>query len=223
MEGYNNVLQPAFEDVFRKDYLLKGRWKEDFFRNNNPITLELGCGKGEYTVAMARSFPERNFLGVDIKGARMWKGAKEAHNDKLHNVGFIRTRIELIESFFSKGEISEIWITFPDPQIKKRRNKKRLTASRFLNTYNNFLVNDGLVHLKTDSIELYSYTNRLLLYNNIIPEFATDNLYSGSIENELLNIKTHYELLFLKEGKNITYTRFKPGNRELKELPEDGK
>jgi tRNA (guanine-N7-)-methyltransferase len=172
---------------------------------------------------MARSFPERNFLGVDIKGARMWKGAKEAHNDKLHNVGFIRTRIELIESFFSKGEISEIWITFPDPQIKKRRNKKRLTASRFLNTYNNFLVKDGLVHLKTDSIELYSYTNRLLLYNNIIPEFATDNLYSGSIENELLNIKTHYELLFLKEGKNITYTRFKPGNRELKELPEDGK
>lgn len=223
MEGYNNVLQPAFEDVFRKDYLLKGKWKEDFFMNNNPITLELGCGKGEYTVAMARSFPERNFLGVDIKGARMWKGAKEAHNDKLHNVGFIRTRIELIESFFSKGEISEIWITFPDPQIKKRRNKKRLTASRFLNTYNNFLVKDGLVHLKTDSIELYSYTNRLLLYNNIIPEFATDNLYSGSIENELLNIKTHYELLFLKEGKNITYTRFKPGNRELKELPEDGK
>lgn len=223
MEGYNNVLQPAFEDVFRKDYQLKGKWKEDFFKNNNPITLELGCGKGEYTVAMARSFPERNFLGVDIKGARMWKGAKEAHNDKLHNVGFIRTRIELIESFFSKGEISEIWITFPDPQIKKRRNKKRLTASRFLNTYNNFLVKDGLVHLKTDSIELYSYTNRLLLYNNIIPEFATDNLYSGSIENELLNIKTHYELLFLKEGKNITYTRFKPGNRELKELPEDGK
>ena len=221
MENYNNVIQPAFEDVFRKDFTLKGKWKEDFFRNNNPITLELGCGKGEYTVAMARSFPGKNFLGIDIKGARMWAGAKEAWQDKLINVGFLRTRIELIESFFSMNEIDEIWITFPDPQIKKRRNKKRLTGSRFLNSYNNFLVKDGIIHLKTDSMELYDYTNKLLTYNNIKPDITTDNLYSGEVDSELLKIKTHYEMLFLKEGKNITYTRFRLGGKKLKELPND--
>lgn len=221
MESYNNVIQPAFEDVFRKDFTLKGRWKKDFFKNNNPITLELGCGKGEYTVSMARNYPEKNFLGIDIKGARMWVGAKEAWQDKLINVGFLRTRIELIESFFSTNEINEIWITFPDPQIKKRRNKKRLSGSRFLNSYGKFLVKDGMIHLKTDSMELYDYTNKLLAYNNIKPNISTDNLYSGEVDSELLKIKTHYEMLFLKEGKNITYTSFRLGAKELKELPDD--
>ena len=173
-----------------------------------PIVLELGCGKGEYTIGMAQKFPDLNFLGIDIKGARIWKGAKEAEEKGLKNVGFLRTRIELIESFFTCDEISEIWITFPDPQIKKRRHKKRLSGSRFLNSYKKFLNIDGWVHLKTDSTELYKYTNELLQLNNIKPEISTDNLYSGEIESEILSIQTHYEKLFLNEGKNITYTKF---------------
>jgi len=222
MENYSHVVQPAFEEVFRTDYSLKGKWKNEFFKNSNPIVLELGCGKGEYTIAMAQHYPQHNFLGIDIKGARIWKGAKEAYEKELKNVGFLRTRIELIDSFFAENEISEIWITFPDPQIKKRRNKKRLSGSRFLNTYADFLVKDGLIHLKTDSVELYEYTNALLNFNNIEPEISTPNLYKGEIDNEFLNIRTHYEQLFLNEGKSITYTRFtlKEG-KKLIELPED--
>lgn len=209
MDGYKHVIQPLFEDVFRKDYLLKGRWNSNFFKNSNPIILELGCGKGEYTTGLARSFPEKNFLGIDIKGARMWKGAKTAFEENLKNVGFLRTRIELIESFFSINEIDEIWITFPDPQIRKRRNKKRLTGARFLNHYRTFLKEDGLIHLKTDSRELYNYTNKLLKHNNLEVITSTSDLYSGNYENDLLSIRTFYEQLFLNDGKKITYTCFK--------------
>jgi len=220
MMEFGNVVQPSFEEVFRKDYHLKGLWKEHFFKNNKPITLELGCGKGEYTIAMAKLFPDKNFLGIDIKGARIWKGAKEAHNNNISNAGFLRTRIELIESFFAPDEINEIWITFPDPQIKKRRNKKRLTGARFLNYYRKFLSPDGLVHLKTDSSELYEYTSELLKYNNIIPEISTNDLYSSTLPSHLLEIKTHYEKLFLNQGKKITYIRFGMDTaKEISELP----
>lgn len=222
MENYKHVIQPAFEEVFKKDYILKGKWKSDFFKNSNPIVLELGCGKGEYTIGMAQKYTEKNFLGIDIKGARIWKGAKEAYEKNLGNVGFLRTRIELIDSFFALDEIDEIWITFPDPQIKKKRNKKRLSGSRFLNTYASFLVPDGKIHLKTDSAELYEYTNALLKYNSITAEISTPDLYSGQIDSELLTIRTHYEQLFLNKGLHITYTRFnlKPG-QILKEIPND--
>ncbi len=222
MENYEHVVQPSFEEVFRKDYKLKGKWRKEFFKNSNPIILELGCGKGEYTIGMAEQYPMHNFLGVDIKGARIWKGAKEAYERGLKNVGFLRTRIELIDSFFAPNEIDEIWITFPDPQIRKRRNKKRLTGSRFLLTYAAFLNKNGKIHLKTDSAELYEYTSALLKYNNIIPELSTPDLYSGKIDNALLHIKTHYEQLFLNEGKKITYTRFLiPFGQKLVELPEN--
>lgn len=222
MEGFSNVVQPDFEEVFRRDYKLKGAWKQKFFKNDNPIVLELGCGKGEYTLGMARRYPDKNFLGIDIKGARMWRGAREANELNITNAGFLRTRIELIESFFAGNEIAEIWITFPDPQIKKRRNKKRLTGSRFLNSYRKFLEPGGLIHLKTDSTELYHYTNKLLKHNNITPQISNPDLYSSELSEDVLLIKTHYEKLFLDEGKQITYTRFSidPG-KELSELPAE--
>ena len=220
MEGFNNVVQPAFEEVFRKDHMLKGRWKAEFFKNPNPLVLELGCGKGEYTIGMAKKFPGKNFLGIDIKGARMWKGAKEAFQNNINNAGFLRTRIELIGSFFAKDEVNEIWITFPDPQLKKRRNKKRLTGARFLNSYMDFLAEGGTVHLKTDSAELFDYTNALLKHNGFTASISTGDLYSSDLPDELLSIKTHYEKLFLEKGKKITYTRFslQPG-KPMIELP----
>src|SRR6056297_2021303 len=167
METFERVFQPRFDDVFRKDHLLKGRWSAEVFGNDRPIVLELGCGKGEYTIGLAEADPDRNYIGVDIKGARIWKGAKIAHEKELVNVAFLRTRIEFIESFFSPGEVEEIWITFPDPQLKRRRNKKRLTGSLFLNKYRNFLRDHGLVHLKTDSDLLYAYTRELLIFNGL--------------------------------------------------------
>ena len=209
LDSFNNVVQPPFEEVFRKDYHLKGKWNELFFRNNNPIALELGCGKGEYTVSLAQKFPDRNFLGIDIKGARMWKGAGIAVAEGLTNVGFLRTRIELIGSFFCEDEISGIWITFPDPQLKKRRNKKRLTGSKFLNIYNSFLKPGSLIHLKTDSRELYNYTNTLIEHNGLEVVAATDDLYSGGYSDEMLSIQTFYEELFMEQGKKITYTCFR--------------
>ena len=171
---------------------------------------------------MAKLFPDKNFLGIDIKGARIWRGAKEANNNNISNVGFLRTRIEMIESFFAPGEVDEIWITFPDPQIKKRRNKKRLTGARFLNSYRKFLRPGGLVHLKTDSAELFEYTAKLLKINKIDPEVLTGDLYSAKMPDTLLQIKTHYEQLFLNEGKKITYIRFRlETEREISDLPED--
>lgn len=152
------VVQPEFEEIFRKDYRLKGRWREDFFGNPNPIVLELGCGRGEYTVSLAERFSDRNFIGVDIKGARLWRGAKTATENAMPNVAFLRTRIEFIDSFFAPGEVDEIWITFPDPQLRKNRVKKRLTAPLFLERYARFLKPGGAIHLKTDSQHLHAYT-----------------------------------------------------------------
>jgi len=152
------LVQPEFDEIFGKDHPLKGRWHADFFRNDRPIVLELGCGKGEYTVALAADDPARNYIGVDIKGARMWRGAKTATEQGMDNVGFLRTRIEFITSFFAPGEVSELWITFPDPQLKTRRAKKRLTAPPFLACYAQLLAPGGWINLKTDSQHLYRYT-----------------------------------------------------------------
>lgn len=221
MEEYSHVVQPRFEDVFRKDHELKARWNSAFFKNNNPIILELGCGRGEYSLAMARKYPDKNFIGIDIKGARIWKGAKTAAKESLKNIGFLRTRIELIESFFSKDEISEIWITFPDPQLKKRRNKKRLTGSRFLNHYKSFLKKDGIIHLKTDSRELYDYSLKLLSINELEIVSHSNDLYSEDQTNSLLSVKTFYEEIFLNEGKKICYLSFRINNKIIIEPETD--
>jgi len=224
MEEYSHVIQPRFEEVFRKDHELKGKWQKEFFGNNKPLILELGCGKGEYTIGMARKFPDANFIGIDIKGARMWRGARTAEKESITNVGFLRTRIELIESFFSSDEVDEIWITFPDPQLKKRRNKKRLTGPRFLNYYRSFLKDQGLVHLKTDSLELYEYTLGIIVENKLQIIRRSSDLYSEKDINEILSIRTHYEEMFLDAGKPITYLCFRLGkNIAIKDIETDEK
>ncbi len=222
IETFNNVFQPGFSEVFDTDHSLKSNWRSRVFNNNNPIVLELGCGKGEYTIGLAKKYPDKNFIGIDIKGARIWKGAKEANQLEMKNVAFLRTRIEFISAFFAKNEVDEIWITFPDPQIKKRRNKKRLTASRFLNSYNKFLKTDGVVHLKTDSVEMYSYTLKMIEYNKLESLFHTNNLYHSEVNDDILNIQTFYEQMFLKEGKKITYCKFRLNNvKPIKEFPDE--
>ena len=207
LETFNHVVQPSFDEVFKKDYKLKNKWGKDFFGNNNPLILELGCGKGEYTVGLAKKYQHKNFIGIDIKGARMWRGAKTALDDEIKNVGFIRTRIDLINSFFGEGEVSEIWITFPDPQPKK--HYKRLTSTRFLGYYQRIIEQDGFINLKTDNADLYAYTKKVIELNNLDLIIDTDNLYNAGIDDEILSIKTFYEQQFLEQGKPIHYLRFK--------------
>lgn len=206
---YEHVIEPEVKEFVFIDHSIKGNWNNDFFKNNNPITLELGCGKGEYTVGLANMFSEKNFIGVDIKGARIWKGATQVENNKITNAGFLRTRIELITSFFVEDEVDEIWITFPDPQIKKRRAKKRLTSSKFLTLYQKILKNNGIIHLKTDSSYLHKYTLQVLKANDIEIVKQTDNLYSETWVNKELSIKTYYENMHIDEGENINYISFK--------------
>lgn len=213
------LVQPAFEEAFRADHPLKGRWHSDFFGNERPITLELGCGRGEYTLALARRFPERNFIGVDIKGARMWRGAKSATQERLTNAAFLRTRIELIGSFFAAGEVDEIWITFPDPQLRKNRVKKRLTAPQFLAEYAKFLKPDGMIHLKTDSRHLHDYTRALIEQNALPLHAALTDLYAQTHDELLTRVQTAYESRFLSEGLKITYLRFGLGTRTAFEKP----
>lgn len=206
-----NVIQPTREEAINT-FEHKGKWAE-FFGNNNPIVLELGCGKGEYSVGLAKSFPEKNFIGIDIKGARFWFGAKEAVNSNLGNVAFLRTQIELIEHLFEKDEVSEIWITFPDPQIKYRRTKHRLTNPEFLAKYRNILKKDGVIHLKTDSEFLHGYTLGLLQGSGHKILTAHHDIY-GAEEYQpdtplLKDIRTYYEELFSSKGKTITYIKFK--------------
>lgn len=219
IESFQHVVQPELNEVFKKDYFLKGNWSKSQFQNQNPIVLELGCGKGEYTIGLARNFPDKNFLGVDIKGARIWRGAKTAREEGLSNVCFLRTRIEFIESFFDKNEIEEIWLTFPDPQLKKNRIKKRLSGARFLNSYRSFLKQDGSVHLKTDNLELHKYTLALLEKNKLAVLYVTSNLYAGDLPNAFLSTKTYYEEKFLSQGIKITYIQFRlGGNKQIEEL-----
>lgn len=212
--------QPTFEEVFDKDFHLKGQWHDKFFHNTNPIVLELGCGKGEYTVALARMFPDKNFIGIDIKGARMWRGAKAATEELLPNVAFVRTRIEFIRSIFGKSEVSEIWITFPDPQIKSNRRKKRLTAAGFLNSYRTFLQPSGTVHLKTDSQFLHEFTKCIIAENGFTQMECCNDIYGTGYANEQLSIKTAYEKEFLSQGLSITYLKFNIDGTEPVKDPE---
>lgn len=224
MNTFSNVFQPTHEEVIRKESPLKGNWKNRVFGNQNPITLELGCGKGDYSISLAKRYPERNFIGVDIKGARIWTGAKEAQEAKMGNVVFLRTRIEFISSFFAPREIGEVWITFPDPQLKRRRNKKRLTSVRFINAYFNFIEPGGFVHLKTDNLDLYSYTLEMLAFNKIDPPVAVTDIYNcdQKLPGEVRGIQTFYEKQFLKEGNPIHYLMFSIPH-EVKEPPIDEK
>jgi len=211
---FDHVIQPAVEDVFEKDHLLKGKWAEFFFKNNYPIVLELGCGKGEYTINLAKKYNNKNFIGIDIKGARIWKGAREVEEMGLKNVCFIRTRIELISSFFSKDEIREIWITFPDPQSKRKREKKRLTNPWFINLYRDFLISEGIIHLKTDDFSLFEYTLDIIRQNNLELLFSTNDLYNTEVADEDLFVKTFYEQQFIEEGKKINFLSFRLTNSE---------
>lgn len=199
-------------------FTLKGRWHE-FFGNSNPIVLELGCGKGEYTVGLARLFPDKNFIGIDIKGARMHTGATDAARSGLKNVAFIRSQIELLESFFAPGEVSELWITFPDPQMKKA--SKRLTGTRMLWLYRRVLGADGIVRLKTDSPFLYTYTREMARLNGLEIETDTSDLYHSDIVDPILSIRTHYESQWLARGLTIKYLAFKPGTDSALVEPED--
>jgi tRNA (guanine-N7-)-methyltransferase len=206
---FNNVFQPEIGAVAGKDHPVKGKWKEEVFRNSNPVVLELGCGKGEYTVGLATRFVDNNYAGVDIKGARMWRGAKNANDQNLPNVAFLRTRIEFIGSFFSENEVDEIWVTFPDPHPGRRNSNKRLTSPAFLNRYRLFLRDRGIVHLKTDNSELYKYTLKVVTHNNLEIIRSTEDLYSGDFHDDILAIKTHYEKLFLRDGLKINYLSFR--------------
>ncbi len=207
-EGFSCLFQPTVNEVLNRDYPLKGRWREEVFKNNNPIVLELGCGKGEYTIALAERSPERNYIGVDIKGARLWKGAKYSTEHNLSNVAFIRSRIDFIDSFFEKGEVAEIWITFADPQIEKPR--KRLTSPLFLERYSRFLKADSIIHLKTDSTVLYESTLYVIAQRgHTLLESNSDIYGSGrASEDDILSVKTFYEKQFLAKGLPITYIRF---------------
>lgn len=206
-------VEPEFEQMFRTEHPLKGRWHADFFHNDNPIVLELGCGKGEYTVALAERNPDKNFIGVDIKGARMWRGAKTATENGMTNVGFLRARIEFITSLFAPGEVSEIWITFPDPQLKSRRAKKRLTSPIFLEYYAQLLSTDGWINLKTDSQHLYNYTQAVISQFDLRCEVANNDIYGSGYADEVLSVKTAYETVYLQRGLPITYTRFSLGGK----------
>ena len=210
METFSNVFQYPFSVIENVPFEMKGHWREQYFHNDNPIVLELGCGKGEYTVELARLYPQVNFIGVDIKGARMHKGAKEALTAGLSNVAFLRTNIEIIDRFFAKDEVQEIWLTFSDPQMKNPR--KRLTSTYFMNRYRHFLVDGGLIHLKTDSNFLFTYTTYMVEANRLPLLFRTEDLYhTDGIDGEtrkILSIQTFYEAQWIARGLNIRYMKF---------------
>ncbi len=220
LQDFENVVQAGAGEVYDRRHPLYGKWAAEFFGNPGPLVLELGCGKGEYTVELAKMFPETNFLGADIKGARMWKGAMHALDNNLNNAGFLRTRLELIPSFFAPDEIGEIWITFPDPQPRKSR--KRLTAPAFLNRYRGFLKREGIVHLKTDSYELYEYTLSVLEHNGLKVLKETSDLYGSGTICPVLSISTYYEKQFLEKGKPICYIKFRiDGSKTITEPDEE--
>ena len=206
METIDFVFQYPFAVLKEKGFPLKGNWHKEFFNNDNPIVLELGCGKGEYAVGLARRFPDKNFIGIDIKGARMWTGACQARNEGLKNVAFLRTNIELLPHFFAAGEVAEIWITFPNPQMKKVR--KRLSSTRFFELYREVLVENGIVHLKTDSPFLYTYTHLLAKLNELPTIVDTYDLYHSDYVSDILEIKTFYEQQWLDRGLTIKYISF---------------
>ena len=212
MARYPHVFEYPYSVADNVPFDMKGRWGESFFGNDRPIVLELGCGRGEYTVGLGRLFPEKNFIGVDIKGARMWSGATESLQAGMKNVAFLRTNIEIIDRFFAPGEVSELWLTFSDPQMKKAT--KRLTSTYFLERYRRFLTDGGLIHVKTDSNFLFTYTRCLLEANRLPAEVITDDLYHSGQADEILGIRTYYEQQWLARGISIKYIRFR--------LPREG-
>ena len=206
-ETFSNLFQPLYEDVSKQGFPLKGRWGADFFQNTNPIVLELGCGKGEYTVGLSEKYPKKNFIGIDIKGARIWRGLKQTREKNLNNVAFLRTRIHNINLFFASNEVNEIWITFPDPQPKKEN--KRLTCQRFLDNYKNLLTPNGILHLKTDDTALYEYTLETIKDQKHQLLLHSDDLYrKGNPSLEVMEIQTFYEKMWLEMGKKIKYIQF---------------
>ena len=208
-ETFSNVYQPGREDVLNNTFSLKGNWNKEVFKNDNPIVLELGCGKGEYSVELARRYPNANFIGVDIKGSRFWRGAKTAVEENIPNVAFLRTQIELIENCFGTNEVDEIWITFPDPQIKYKRTKHRLTNAEFLARYKNILKPEGIVNLKTDSEFMHGYTLGLLHGAGHKVLYANHNVYRNEGAPEVVTaIQTFYESQYLEQNKPITYIKF---------------
>ena len=206
MTGFPHVFEYPYAVLQDKGCAMKGNWRREIFRNNNPIVLELGCGRGEYTVGLGRLFPSKNYIGVDIKGARMWAGAKESMEAGMTNVAFLRTHIELIANFFSQGEVNEIWLTFPDPQMKK--TNKRLTSTRFMKIYREILSDEGIIHLKTDSNFMFTYTCEMVKANHFAVLIHTENLYSSGIADEILSIRTYYEQQWIKRGIPTKYLRF---------------
>ena len=192
LESFSHVIQPSLEEL-NTQFKFKGKWNKDLFKNDGPIVLELGCGKGEYSVALAQEYPEKNFIGVDIKGARLWSGAKEAKEKDIENVAFLRTRIDLICKCFEENEVDEIWITFPDPQIKRKRARKRLTHPKFLRMYDVILKSNSKIHLKTDSQFLHGFTLGVICSENHHLDDATSDLYNSLVKRKHLNIKTFYE------------------------------
>lgn len=216
MARYENVFQYPYSVVDNVPFEMKGRWRELYFKNDNPIILELGCGKGEYTVGLAQRYPNINFIGVDIKGARMWTGATQALNEGMKNVAFLRTNIEIIDRFFGPDEVKEIWLTFSDPQMKNVH--KRLSSTFFMERYRRFLEDGGIVHLKTDSNFLFTYTRYMVEHNNLPVLFSTEDLYHtegiDDATNEILSIRTYYESQWIERGLNIKYIKFR--------LPHEG-
>ena len=220
MERYENVFQYPYSVIDNVPFDMKGHWRDQYFHNDNPIVLELGCGKGEYTVELARLYPDINFIGVDIKGARMWTGATMALQEGLKNVAFLRTNIEIIDRFFSAAEVTEIWLTFSDPQMKNVH--KRLSSTFFLERYRHFLVDNGIIHLKTDSNFLFTYTTYMVEHNSLPVLFRTEDLYhTDGIDDEtkkILSIQTYYESMWIERGLSIKYMKFRlPHNKILSE------
>lgn len=211
MERYENVFQYPYSVAEQVPFEMKGHWRDMYFHNDNPIVLELGCGRGEYAVGLARMFPDVNFIGVDIKGARMWTGATQALTEELRNVAFLRTNIEIIDRFFGPDEVQEIWLTFSDPQMKNVR--KRLTGTAFMERYRRFLVDGGIVHVKTDSNFLFTYTTYMVEHNHLPLLFRTEDLYhDDTIDDDtrrILSIRTYYESQWIERGMNIRYLKFR--------------
>jgi tRNA (guanine-N7-)-methyltransferase len=211
VSNFENCFYLSFAQSRETGLPLKGKWHQDYFKNNNPIVLELGCGKGEYTIGLAKRYPNKNFIGVDIKGNRIWTGAKTAIEEQMNNVAFIRTRIDFIEACFNKNEVAEIWITFPDPQPLKTTIRQRLTNMIFLNRYKYILNDNGFVNLKTDNEPFYLYTRDVIKENKLIELDATNDLYNDGVQREeyLTSIKTYYEKKFSDLGFKICYLKFR--------------
>ncbi|MGZ4117098.1 MAG: tRNA (guanosine(46)-N7)-methyltransferase TrmB [Bacteroidia bacterium] len=211
VSSFDNCFFLSFEQARGEGLPLKGNWHKQYFKNNNPIVLELGCGKGEYTVGLAKRFPDKNFIGVDIKGNRIWTGAKTAIENKMNNVAFIRTRIDFIDACFNEKEVDEIWITFPDPQPQKTRVRNRLTNMMFITRYRKILKDGGVINLKTDNEPFYDYTKEVVAENKFEVLDSTNDLYDDRIERDevLTSIKTYYEKKFSDLGFKICYLKFR--------------